>query len=90
MAKIKEIAKKDSEQEILLQGLENLITKITNQNTDNMTTLMNSLKKNDPSGTESSMATETSSRTTMLTKPVKVPSWTKDMSLETYNKQIAT
>ena len=55
-----------------------------------MTTLMNSLKKNDSSGTESSTATETSSRTTKLTKPVKVPSWTKDMSLETYSKQITT
>ena len=90
MVKIKEIAKKDSEQEILLQGLENLITKISNQNSDNMTALVNSLKKNDSSGTESSMATETSSRTMKLTKPVKVPSWMKDMSLETYSKQIAT
>ena len=27
---------------------------------------------------------------TKLTKPAKVPSWTKDMSLETYAKQIAT
>ena len=79
LAKIKEIAKKDSEQEIMLQGLENLITKISNQNSDNMTTLVNSLKKNDSSGTESSTATETSSRTTKLTKPVKVPSWLKDI-----------
>ena len=70
--------------------MENLITKISNQNTDNMTILVNSLKKNDSSGTESSTATETSSRTTKLMKPAKVPSWTKDMSLETYSKQIAT
>ena len=89
MAKIKEIVEKDSEQEILLQGLENLITKITNQNTDNMTTLMNSPKKNDSSGTESFLAAETSSRTLKLTKPVKEPYWTKDMSLETYVKQIS-
>merc|ERR1712240_121370 len=51
---------------------------------------MNSLKKNDPSSTESSTAMETSSRTMKLAKPVKVPSLTKDMSLETYAKQIAT
>ena len=25
-----------------------------------------------------------------MTKPAKVPSWTKDMSLETYSKQITT
>ena len=55
-----------------------------------MTTLVDSLKKNNSSGTESSTATETSLRTTKLMKPVKVPSWTKDMSLETYAKQIAT
>ena len=73
LAKLKEIAKKDSEQEILLQGLENLITKISNQNSDIMMTLMNSLMKNDLSGTESSIATETSSRTTKLIKQGRCP-----------------
>ena len=29
-------------------------------------------------------------KVTKLTKPAKVPSWTKDMSLETYTKQLAT
>ena len=29
-------------------------------------------------------------KVTKLTKPAKVPSWTKDMALETYAKQIAT
>ena len=29
-------------------------------------------------------------RVSKLTKPVKVPSWTKDMSLETYTKQLTT
>ena len=39
----------------------------------------------------SSSATEAGvNRATKLTKPAKVPSWTKDMSLETYAKQIAT
>ena len=90
LAKIKDITKKYSEQEILLQDLEKLITNITNQDTDNMTTLMNSPKKNDSSGTESFLAAETSSRTLKLTKPVKEPYWTKDMSLETYVKQIST
>ena len=54
LKKIKETAKKDSEQEILLQGLENLVKKILSQNTENMTTLVSSLKKSDPSSTESS------------------------------------
>ena len=29
-------------------------------------------------------------RVIKLTKPAKVPSWMKDMSLETYNKQLTT
>ena len=29
-------------------------------------------------------------RVSKLTKPAKVPSWTKDMSLETYTKQLTT
>ena len=62
----------------------------------NMTTLMttigNSLKKetvtSTPSGTAMTEAGVT--KVTKLTKPAKVPTWTKDMSLETYNKQLAT
>ena len=55
-----------------------------------MTTLMNSLKKSESSSDNSFGLTSTSSRITKLTKPVKVPFWTKDMSLETYGKQIST
>ena len=29
-------------------------------------------------------------KVTKLTKPAKVPTWTKDMLLETYNKQLAS
>ena len=75
LSKIKEIAKKDSEQEIMLQGLENLVKKITSQNIDNMKVLMDSVKK-DSQGVEPS---GNSPRMTKLTKPVKVPSWSKDM-----------
>ena len=32
----------------------------------------------------------TANRITKLTKPAKVPSWTKNMLLETYTKQITT
>ena len=88
LMKIKEKAKKDSKQEILLQGLENLIKKILSQNTENMTVLVNSLK--DKKNDSPSASSGTTSRTTKLTKPAKVPSWTKDMSMETYAKQIAT
>ena len=71
------------------------MTKQMNSNTENMTSLVMSLKESFkketvPSGSSSSTTEARVNRVTKLTKPAKVPSWTKDMSLETYAKQIAT
>ena len=58
-----------------------------------MTLLVNSIKdcfKKDPVTSETSETGKTANKVTKLTKPTKGPSWTKDMSLETYSKQIGT
>ena len=58
-----------------------------------MTTLVtlfkDSFKKEEVSSTPSA-TNAGAGRVSKLTKPAKVPSWTKDMSLETYTKQIMT
>ena len=82
---IREIAKKDSEQEVLLEGMERLVTKISSQNVENMnlynmnmTVLVNSLKdsfKKDGSSVTSAGSTFSSApKTAKLTKLAKVPS----------------
>ena len=54
-----------------------------------MAKLINSnTKKNEASPSPSNDAGTV--KVTKLTKQAKVPSWTKDMSLETYVKQLAT
>ena len=88
---MKEDFKKDVEQGILLQGLMDLI----NSNMENMKKLISSTTslmttKNEASPSPSSETSPSPSKVTKLTKPAKVPSWTKDMSLETYVKQLAT
>ena len=83
---MKEEFKKDMEQGILLQGLKDLI----NSNIESMTKLINSTtsfmttKKSEASPSPSNDTGTV--KVTKLTKPAKVPSWTKDMSLETYIK----
>ena len=79
--------KKETEDGILLEGLKKLaeeqkrlMVQILRQNTENMNMLVESLntKKDD------------SIRPARVTKPAKVPTWTKDITLETYIKQIET
>ena len=100
---IKEILKKDAEQEVLLEGLERLVTKILGQNVENMTqynknmtTLVQSIKETfqmvettKEDGT-TGVKMVTGAKTAKLTKPAKVPSWTKDLMLETCLKQLQT
>ena len=86
---LKEDFKKEVEQGILLDGL----TKLINSNKENMTTLVTLFKdsiKKDGASSISSTVDAGVGRVSKLTKPAKVPSWTKDMSLETYTKQITT
>ena len=56
-------------------------------NAESMKSFFRSIKKREhsPSGSSSP-----SRRPAKLTKPAKVSSWTKDMSLETYVKQLTT
>ena len=56
-------------------------------NTKSIKSLFHNVKKTEPSP---SIDSPSSSRPAKLTKPAKVPSWTKDMSLETYVKQLTT
>ena len=57
-----------------------------------MTTLMITLKKETVSTPSSELIKKEAevTKVTKLTKPAKVPTWTKYMSLETYNKQLAS
>ena len=79
---MKEETKKEMEQGVLLQGLRELI----DSNTENIKSLFQNVKKREHSPSSDSP----SPRPAKLTKPAKVPSWTKDMSLETYVKQLTT
>ena len=74
-------AVQEKEQGVLLQGLRELI----DSNTKNIKSLLNVRKRE-----HSPSVHPSSHRPAKLTKPAKVPSWTKDMSLETYVKQLTT
>ena len=96
MKQLQEDFKKDIKEGVLLEGLRDLINPNTVTMNTNMTVIVNkrgdSFKKETvfsiPSG---SYTTETGvTKVTKLRKPAKVITWTKDMSLETYNKQLAT
>ena len=96
MKTMKEDFKKEVEQGVLLEGLKDLI----NSNTESISILISSntsaltsvlaTKKTEASLSPSNDSSSSPSRTAKLTKPTKVPSWTKDMSLETYVKQLTT
>ena len=86
-------AVKENEQSILLQGLKDLISSNTENitgmmasNTENMKSFFQNLRKREHSPSVHPL----SQKSAKLTKPAKVPSWTKDMSLETYVKQLTT
>ena len=79
---MKEETKKEMEQGVLLQGLRELI----DSNTENIKSLFQNVRKREHSPSSNSP----SPKPAKLTKPAKVPSWTKDMSLETYVKQLTT
>ena len=93
---LKEEFKKDLEQGVFLDGMTKLInlnTENMNKQTENMTSLVTSIKDSFKKETVSSGSSSGSSTTeagvnkvTKLTKLAKVPSWTRDMSLETYTK----
>ena len=71
---------KEYEESLLLDRLRKLMVQINEQNTGNIGKVVDVLiaKKDEPTDT----------RAARVTKPAKVPSWSKDLSLETYVKQI--
>ena len=85
MTVLKSEIRKETEDGLLLDGLKQLLFQISGQNAENMSTVVKSLQegflKKDGSSESSSAV-----RTTKLTKPAKVPSWSKSMTLETFTK----
>ena len=75
------VAVQEKEQGVILQGLREII----DSNTENIKSLLNVRKRE-----HSPSVHPSSHRPAKLTKPGKVPTWTKDMSLETYVKQLTT
>ena len=94
----KDVLRKEQEEGVLLKGLEQLVSKISGQNidylykyTENMTTLVSLLKESIIKiHSNSSVFSSAQSRVAKLTKPVKVPIWSRNMSLETFIKQLET
>ena len=78
---MKEDQRREIEQVVLLQGLKDLVTSITEGNKS----LLRVRKREISPNTNTNIQ-----RPSKLTKPTKVPSLTKDMSLETYVKQLTT
>ena len=73
--------RKEAEQTVYLDGIEHLMHQIHGQNTSNMMTLIQSLKDSLPK-TEGRVSNDTgTARTAKIMKPVKVPTWTKDLTL---------
>ena len=104
LAKLTEIYNKEAEQNVLFDGIERVITQILGQNisnmnqyNENMTTLVQSIKdtftKEEAGVSTPGVSTPAGGvgvKTAKLTKPAKVPLWTKDMSLETFATQLQT
>ena len=74
---------KGKEGSLLLDGLKRLVVQISGQKLENMAKLVDSLKAK-----KEETAAEV--RPARVTKPAKVPSWTRDLTLETYIKQVET
>ena len=78
---------KDKEDNILLEGLKRLAEEQSQTLTLTMTSLVDTLKTRE---SKDSVSGVSEVRTARVTKPAKVPSWTKDLTLETYIKQVET
>ena len=75
----------------MLEGLKELTEGNTKAIDKNMSKLLTTLKEETGTSDPNNPTVEAGvTRVTKLTKPAKVLSWMKDMSLETYNKQLTT
>ena len=84
---LKEENKKDLQDSQLLKGWQDLIDSYTKNMNANMTKLINNLKKEIDLHEHTESKTEARlTKVTKLTKPAKVPTRTKKMSLEKYTK----
>ena len=80
MKEIQEERAEEKKQNVYLDGIERIVNTLKmNWNTSTDT----KEKKSNPTG-----ASMVNNKPKLLTKPVKVPVWTKDITLETYIKQI--
>ena len=73
----------------LLDGLKKVLVHLSSQSTENMEGLTNAFRATTTELVDSlTRKAGDVSRSTKLTKPAKVPNWTKDLTLEIYAKQI--
>ena len=80
MKEIQEERRKEDEQNVYLDGIE----RIVKQNQIQMKSPSTEVKTN---GAPTPSA---GSKAKLLTKPAKVPTWTQDLTLETFSKQLQT
>ena len=80
LKEIKEERMKESEQNVYLDGIERIVRQIQLQMKTPTT----------DTNTAEGVSATSSGKTKLLMKPAKVPTWTKDLTLETYTKQLLT
>ena len=83
--------KKEEEDGLLCDGLKILLDQLSGQNTENINVVVTSSKEGFSKTDASSLPVSSpTARTTKLTKPAKVLSWTHDKTLKTFIKQLKT
>ena len=81
---------KEKDEASLLEGLKKLMFDLTEHNTKNIETVLSALKVYLVKDATESFGVRDTTRTAMVIKPAKIPTWTKTLSLETYTKQVNT
>ncbi len=89
VAMVESESEKEASENRLLDGLKKVLIHLSTQSTENMEGLANVYRASTTELVDSLIRrNEDVSRSTKLTKPAKVPNWTKDLTLEVYAKQI--
>ena len=83
LKEIKAEREKEKEQTVYLDGIKWIVKTIQMQ----IGTASTEVKKDEVTTTPSVVA---GNRSRLLTKPAKVPTWTRDLTLETFSKQLQT
>ena len=79
LKRMKDKKKRELENNVLLDGLQRFMVHMTEVNVDNMDKMCGALLRK-----------EEGAKPSRVIKPAKVPTWTKELSLETFTKQIET